>query len=154
VALVSFIGEAATDCFLDILAATESAYTPVKELRLQCPAGHPSWARGSFVVSTSTLPDWGRTRASLLAAGGGKLEVEEDLGAVSLIGVGINPNASNVSRAARILGELGAPILALSTSGFRISFVTESGRLEAAVHALHAAFIEGDRQAAPVEADA
>jgi aspartate kinase len=154
VALVSFIGEAATGCFLDILAATESAYTPVKELRLQCPAGHPSWARGSFVVSTSTLPDWNRARASLLMAGGGKLEIEEDLGAVSLIGVGINPNASNVSRAARILGELGAPILALSTSGFRISFVTERGRLDAAVRALHAAFIEGDRPAAPVEADA
>jgi aspartate kinase len=154
VALVSFIAEAATECFLDILAATESAYTPIKELRLQCPAGHPTWARGSFVVSTSTLPDWGRTRAALLAAGGGKLEVEEDLGAVSLIGVGINPNASNVSRAARVLGEIGAPILALSTSGFRISFITESGRLDGAVRALHAAFIDGEHPAAFVEADA
>jgi aspartate kinase len=153
VALVGFIGEAATERFLEILAATERSFTPIKELRLQCPAGHPTWARGSFVVSTSTLPDWGRTKAALLEAGAGKLEIDEHLGAVSLIGVGINPNAANVSRAARILSDLGAPILGLSTSGFRISFIIAREHLDGGVRALHAAFIEGEPDPGPTDID-
>jgi len=144
VALVSFLGAAVTERFLDILAAAERTFTPVKELRFQCHERNVSWARGSFVVSTGGLPDWGRTRAALREAGGKELEILEGLCAVSLIGVGINRDTRNVTGATRIMRELGAPIHGLATSGFRISFVTGEEHLAAAGRALHRAFVEDE----------
>jgi len=142
VALVTVLGEAVTDRFIDILEAVESNFTPVKELRFQRPEGPASWARGSFVVSTGSLPDWERTRRLIQQAGGVDLEVTDRLGALSLIGVGINNDTRNVVRATRLMRELGAPVVALSTTGFRISFITQDRFLDEAVAALHAAFIE------------
>ena len=142
VSLVTFLGKAVTEDFWDIIDAAESGLTNIKELRFQCPNGPESWARGSFVVSTSSLSDWPKTRARLIDAGGDNLEIDDDLGALSLIGVGINRDTANVMKATRILHDLGAPVHALSTSGFRISFITSEQLLESAVTAFHKAFIE------------
>ena len=144
VALVRFLGEAVTDKFIDILNSVESAFTPIKELRFQCPEEQPSWARGSFVVSTSSLPDWGKTKAELLKIGDGNLEIQDDLCAISLIGVGINHNTQNVIRATGIMSTLGAPVIALSTSGFRISYVTTLPYLDVAVNKFHDVFVSED----------
>ncbi len=152
VALVSFLGAAVTERFLAILEAAERSFTPIKELRFQCHEQQVSWARGSFVVSTSGLPDWGRTRTALREAGGDELEILEGLCAVSLIGVGINRDTRNVTRATRIMRELGAPLHGLATSGFRISFVTREEHLAAASRALHDAFVdEGEGRALDAE---
>jgi aspartate kinase len=142
VSLVTFLGKAVTEDFWNIIDAAESGLTTIKELRFQCPDGPQSWARGSFVVSTSSLPDWPETRARLIEAGGDNLEIDDDLGALSLIGVGINRDTANVMKATRILRDLGAPVHALSTSGFRISFITSEQLLDKAVTAFHKAFIE------------
>lgn len=142
VALVSFIGEAVTEHTLDILGVVEQAITPIKELRFQCPENRTSWSRGSFMVSTSTLPDWEKTRTALLKVGGTNLEIIEGLSTLSLIGVGINRDTENVTRAIRAMKALGAPILGLSTSRFRISLVTQHGFLERAIGELHRIFIE------------
>jgi len=151
VALVAFMGEAVTERFVDILESAESTFTPVKELRFQCPEGPRSWARGSFVVSTSTLPDWERTRERIAAAGRENLEITDELGAISLIGVGINRDTRNVLEATAIMKRLGAPIIALSTSGFRISFITDESCLEDAVTAFHEAFITAPLQGRSLE---
>jgi aspartokinase len=149
---VSFLGAAVTERFLAILEAAERSFTPIKELRFQCHEQQVSWARGSFVVSTSGLPDWGRTRTALREAGGDELEILEGLCAVSLIGVGINRDTRNVTRATRIMRELGAPLHGLATSGFRISFVTREEHLAAASRALHDAFVdEGEGRALDAE---
>jgi aspartate kinase len=142
VAWVRFMGRAVTEGCLDILEAAERTITPIKELRFQWPGAEVSWARGSFVVSTSLIPDWERARAAFLEAGRGELEIVEGLGAVSLIGVGVNRDTRNVQRALRILRDLEAPIYSLSTSGFRISLVTDGAHLGAAVREMHAAFVE------------
>ncbi len=142
VSLVTFLGKAVTEDFWKIIEAAESGLTTIKELRFQCPDGPQSWARGSFVVSTSSLPDWPDTRARLIEAGSDNLEIDDDLGALSLIGVGINRDTANVMKATRILHDLGAPVHALSTSGFRISFITNEQLLDRAVTAFHKAFIE------------
>ncbi len=142
VSLVTFLGKAVTEDFWNIIDAAESGLTTIKELRFQCPDGPKSWARGSFVVSTSSLPDWPETRARLIEAGGDNLEIDDDLGALSLIGVGINRDTANVMKATRILHDLDAPVHALSTSGFRISFITSEQFLDKAVTAFHKAFIE------------
>ena len=142
VALVRFLGRAVTERFDEILAAAEATFTQIKELRFQCPEEQVSWARGSFVVSTGQLPDWSRTRAALAEVGGEELEILERLGAVSLIGVGVNRDTRNVALATRVMRDLGAPVTALATTGFRISFVTRGEHRARAARALHAAFID------------
>ena len=107
------------------------------------------WARGSFVVSCANLPDWGRARQALLEAGGDELEIVEGLCALSLIGVGINRDTKNVTKALDTMKFLGAPVLALSTSGFRISLITEEAFLDTALKRMHELFIEGAFPAAP-----
>lgn len=151
VALVGFLGRAVTERFLEILEAAEGGLAQIKELSFRCPEKQISWARGSFVVSTASLPDWGKTRDELLAAGGGDLEILEGLAALSLIGVGVTRDTGNVVRATGVMRELDAPILGLSTSRFRISFITRDESLDDAVRALHEVFIEGPAPPVPLE---
>ena len=142
VAFVGFLGNAVKDRVLKILEAAEHNITPIKELRFHCPEEQVSWSRGSFVVSTSTLPDWERARDAFLKVGKDELYIEEDLATLSLIGVGINRDTRNVTRAIRVMRELGAPVLGLSTSGFRISIITREPFLDAALKRMHSLFIE------------
>ncbi len=154
VALVGFLGEAVTERVLDILETAEQNILPIKELRFQCPRDQVSWARGSFVVSCSNLPDWARARAALLDAGKGELEIVEGLAAISLIGVGINRDTRNVTKALEIMKEIDAKVLALSTSGFRISLITEKEVLTHALSKMHASFIETSKTTANADTQA
>ncbi|MCU0661251.1 MAG: aspartate kinase [Myxococcota bacterium] len=142
IAWVGLRGTAVTERLVDLLEAAEASLTPIKELRVQNPQGHAAWARGAFAVSTGQLPDWNKAKAALLVCGGQDLEIVEDLAAVSLIGVGINRDARNLTRALRTMQALKAPVLGLSTSGFRISIITTAAALEPALSRLHEAFIE------------
>jgi aspartate kinase len=153
VALVGFLGKAVTERFLDILAAAEHGMAQIKELSLRCPEQQISWARGSFVVSTGSLPDWDETREELIAASGGELEILDGLAALSLIGVGITRDTSNLVRATRLMREIGAPILGLSTSRFRISFVTRDQHLDEAVRVMHDAFVDSPATPVPLETE-
>jgi aspartate kinase len=150
VAWIGILGEAVTERILDILQATEETITPIKELRFQSPEDNVSWARGSFVISTGALPDWEKARNAINAAGGDNLEIIEGLAALSLIGVGINSDTRNVSKAMRVLKDLGAPILGLTTSGFRISFITKEEFLEEALSEMHRLFIEQEPDPVPI----
>ena len=149
VAVVGLIGKAVTDCTLNVLNAVDDTITPIKELRFQCPEDQPSWARGSFVVSTATLPDWDRAKEALGQAGGQELEIAEGLAALSLIGLGINRDTNNVRRAIEAMTEIGAPILALSTSRFRISLILREEDLEPAQEYLHKLFVEEQKRVPP-----
>lgn len=142
IAWVGFRGAAVTEHLAEILDAAEASLTPIKELRCQNPQGQSAWARGAFVVSTGVLPDWRKTREALLARGAEEIEIVENLAALSLIGVGINRDTRNVSRALRVMESLGAPVLGLSTSGFRISLLTAESHLDLALSKLHEVFIE------------
>jgi len=148
VAWVRLSGTAALDRVLEILAAVEASEMPIKELRCQRGAGTGDASVGSFVVTTSALPDWTRARAALLTAGRSEIEIVDGLSAVSLIGIGVNRDTRNVQRALHVLQQLDAPLHSLSTSGFRISLVTSQERLLASVQELHRVFVE-NQPAAP-----
>ncbi|MDJ0763696.1 MAG: aspartate kinase [Myxococcota bacterium] len=152
VASIALLGRTATDRVADILSALEHTHTPVKELRMQHLAGPVAWARASFVVSTATLPDWEIIQDKIREIGGESVEIAEDLTAVSLIGVGINRDTRNVTRAIRAMRDLGAPILGLSTSGFRISLVTNNAFGNQVLGKLHALFVSTQKQPPPLEA--
>jgi aspartate kinase len=151
VAWIHLTGETATERLIDILEAAERTFTPIKELRIQRAEGAVASASGSFVIATSTLPDWPRARAALSEAGGDGIDIAEGLSAISLIGVGINRDTRNVQRAMRVLRRNGAPIHGCSTSGFRISIITSQEHLLPAVIEMHRVFVESDRPTLSLE---
>ncbi|HEY0839964.1 MAG TPA: aspartate kinase, partial [Vulgatibacter sp.] len=100
----------------------------------------PSGA-ASLVLSRENLPDYGALVAELAARFGGGVSVREGVGAVSIIGAGINASFANVRKVQAALAACGAEPLQLSTSSFRISVLLEEDHVAPAVRALHDALV-------------
>ena len=64
-----------------------------------------------------------------------------DLGAVSVVGAGINASFDNVRRGSQTLALAGAVPHAVATSSFRITWLIDRDRIDDAVRALHPEFI-------------
>ena len=107
---------------------------------------------GSAELSFSVpLEDVDGTRRALARAQEtiGRIEVEElsDLGKVSLVGAGMRSHPGVAAHMFRVLADEGINLRLISTSPIKISCLVSRGEVEKAVRALHAAFLEGDRQA-------
>jgi aspartate kinase len=102
----------------------------------------------TVVVSRENLHNEDRLRRELAAAFAGAARIVDGLGAVSIVGAGINATYANVRRgSARLRGHRIASH-GLSTSSFRATWLVPRADLDEAVRLLHAAFIE--EQAPPV----
>jgi aspartate kinase len=101
-----------------------------------------------LVVSRENLHDEERFRRLLDAELPGAARIVDGLGAVSAIGAGINATYANVRRGSAALEAAGIDVAGLATSSFRITWTVARSRLDDAVRALHATFIEA--AAAPV----
>ncbi len=100
---------------------------------------------GSLVLPLENLHDFPMLRRDLACRFGDRVQLREGIGAVSAIGAGINATFGNLRRACDVVTRLRAPILGVSTSGFRISLLLEEGVLRDAVRALHDALVsEGE----------
>lgn len=97
--------------------------------------------RASLLLSLENLHAFPALRAALLDAPGLDATVEEGVGAVSVIGAGINATHANLLRALDVLGGLGAQVLGLHTSSFRISVLLPDAQVADAVRALHAGLV-------------
>jgi len=71
------------------------------------------------------------------------VRIADTLGAISVVGAGINASFDNVRRGSAALTESGAAIEGIATSSFRITWMIDRARLDDAVRLLHATFIEG-----------
>jgi aspartate kinase len=96
----------------------------------------------AMVVSREFLEDAAAFRKDLQGRFGGRFALVDDLGAVSLIGAGINQTFAILRRALGLLGELGIQPTGLNTSSFRITALLPADRVPDAVRQLHAVFIE------------
>jgi aspartate kinase len=100
---------------------------------------------GSLVLSLENLHDFPALRRDVEAAFAGRVQFRDGLGAVSVIGAGINATFHNVRRAFEVLSGQGATVLGVSTSSFRISFLLEEAMVPEAVRGMHAELVtEGD----------
>jgi aspartate kinase len=97
--------------------------------------------RLSLVVSRENLHEEQRLRDQLAALGPSCCLVD-GLGAVSVIGAGINASFSNVRRGTSALDAAGLHSQGISTSSFRITWMVERPRLDDAVRLMHATFLE------------
>lgn len=102
---------------------------------------HDERAAASLVLSRENLHDYPALKRDLASRFGARLRIREDVGAVSAIGAGINAGWSNVRAVIGELAALEAPVLALSTSSFRISVLLEERFVVEAVRRLHARLV-------------
>jgi aspartate kinase len=84
-------------------------------------------------------------RRELASAFGDRARLVDGLGAVSIVGTGINATYGNVRRGAACLAENRIRSFGLATSSFRATWLVERARLDDVVQLFHATFIERDR---------
>jgi aspartate kinase len=103
----------------------------------------------SIVVSRENLHDETRLRADLARTFGDAATLVDDLGAVSVVGAGINASYANLRRGSRCLDEHGIPPRSVATSSFRITWLVPRARLDDAVRCLHEALVAIDPPPVP-----
>jgi aspartate kinase len=105
-------------------------------------AGFGGKADGTtLVISRENLHNEDRVRRDLTAAFGDDARLIDGLGAVSIVGTGINASYENVRRGAKCLAESNVATFGLATSSFRATWLVERARLNDAVRQLHEIFI-------------
>lgn len=155
-------GRTAAERIGDVIRIAEEQGVTIKELGVTAPGeggagaaiARLPWARGSFVVSLTNAPTWPAVMERLRALAGDELEVDEHLGALSLIGEGVNKDNGNLLRALEVLASIGVRPGGVATTGFRISLLVDRARLLEAKRACHQAFIENAAVCSPLDSDA
>jgi len=95
----------------------------------------------TMVISRDNLHAEARLRAQLSARFGDRVRMMDTLGAVSVIGAGINASFQNLRRGSDVLAASGIAVEHVATSSFRITWMIERARLNDAVKLLHETFI-------------
>ena len=110
--------------------------------------GDPAGAT-TVVVSRENLHNEDRLRRDLSAAFASGARLVDGLGALSVVGAGINATYACVRRGSACLHKHGVASYGLSTSSFRATWLIQRAELDAAVRLLHAAFIEQNTPPVP-----
>jgi aspartate kinase len=107
--------------------------------------------RTTVAISRENLHDEDRLREALHTRLSGRARLIDGLGAVSVVGAGINATYANVRAGMHTLEGLSIAPAGVATSSFRITWMIPRGRIADAVRALHAKFIESQRPLLPAE---
>ena len=94
----------------------------------------------AFTVRRGDLAEAMRLAGEVAEALGGRVEGEEELGKVSVVGTGMLNRPGYAARMFASLGEIGIPIRMVSTSEIQVTCVIPAGRVEEAVRRLHKDF--------------
>jgi aspartate kinase len=105
--------------------------------------------RLTLVISRENLHEEARVRKALAGQSDNRVRVVDDLGALSVVGTGINGSFSNLRRGSEALTAAGILPRGVATSSFRITWMVDRARLTEAVRLLHVTFIEQPVPGAP-----
>jgi aspartate kinase len=103
----------------------------------------------TLVLSRENLHEEARVREAIAARFGGAVRIDDQRGALSVVGAGINASFENVRRGSDALTAAGIAPAAVSTSSFRITWMVDRARLDDAVRLLHRTFIENAQPIVP-----
>ena len=103
----------------------------------------------TVVLSLENMHAFAELRQELSQTFGNELTLREGVGAISAIGAGINATFTNLRGFLAALAGMGAPLVGLSTSSFRISALVEERHVEDAVRRLHAELVAPAEPTAP-----
>lgn len=114
------------------------------DMIIQSPSIHAEAARTTDVTFTVTKADLPRTRLIMdqvaSAVGAREVRYDEDIGKVSIVGLGMRSHAGVAARMFELLAAEGINIEAISTSEIKISCLVATKYGELAVRALHDGF--------------
>jgi len=103
---------------------------------------HQIGERLTLIISRENLHEESRLRAALAARFGAAVRLTDDLGALSVVGSGINASFQNLRRGSGALEQAGLASRAVATSSFRITWMIERDGLDEGVRLLHRTFME------------
>jgi aspartate kinase len=103
---------------------------------------HVAADRLTIVISRENLHEEERVRADLGTRFGAQVRLADHLGALSVVGAGINASFENVRKGSSALSDAAIAVDGLSTSSFRVTWTIDRSRLDEAVLLLHQTFIE------------
>ena len=103
----------------------------------------------TVLLSRENLHDEDRLRGDLAERFSADASLVDGLGAVSVIGAGINASYVNLRRGTKALDQAAIEARGLATSSFRISWLIRSAQVDEAVRRLHQEFVEANRQPVP-----
>lgn len=104
----------------------------------------------ALVISRENLHDEGRLRAELARVFHDDARLIDSVGAVSVVGAGINATYANVRRGTSFLADAGIDQRGISTSSFRITWLIPRTRVDDAVRCLHGAFLDSQAPTVPL----
>jgi aspartate kinase len=96
----------------------------------------------TLVISRENLHHEERLKRELTSQFGGDARLVDGLGALSIVGTGINATYANVRRGSKCLRDHGVDTFGLATSSFRATWLLRRESIDEAVRAMHAEFIE------------
>ena len=105
--------------------------------------------RTTVAISRENLHDEQKLRAALQRQFGERVRLVDGLGAVSVVGAGINATYGNVRAGTETLAGTGMPPDGVATSSFRITWMVPRERTSEAVQALHARFVASQQPLLP-----
>jgi len=135
VIVIQASADRSADALHDVLAVLDEHRVSGKQL-------HIAGDRLTLVVSRENLHEEARVRAALASRFASAVGVEDTLGAISVVGAGINASFDNLRRGSAALAAAGIAIHGIATSSFRITWTIDRTRLDEAVRLLHRLFIE------------
>jgi aspartate kinase len=112
---------------------------------------HVFGTHATVAISRENLHDEDRLRDALRTRLSNRARLVDGLGAVSVVGAGINATYANVRAGLDTLAGLAIESAGIATSSFRITWMIPRERLKDAVRALHARFIDSQRPLVPVD---
>ncbi len=128
----------------DLLATLDEHHVAGKQLHISCDPGHVT-----LVISRENLHNESRVQSACQSRFANRVRFVSGLGAVSVIGAGINASYANARAGLTALREAGVESRGMSTSSFRITWMVPGDRVKEAVRALHARFIEATAPLVP-----
>jgi aspartate kinase len=128
----------------DLLALLDEHHVAGKQL-------HVFGNRITLVISRENLHEEDRLRTALDRRLGGRARLVDGLGAVSVVGAGINASYINVRSGSEALRSARIEPAGVATSSYRITWMVPRGRLHDAVRTLHALYIEAAATPVPLD---
>src|SRR5438270_6283446 len=120
---------------LQVLETLDAHHVAGKQLNI-------SGDRLTLVVSRENLHEEARVREALQKMFGAAVRIAGTLGALSVVGAGINASFDNVRRGSAALAADGIAVAGLATSSFRITWLIDRARLNDAVRLMHRTFLD------------
>jgi aspartate kinase len=102
---------------------------------------HQIDGRLTLVISRENLHEESRVRDALATRFGGAVRLIDELGALSVVGGGINASFENLQRGSSALEQAGLVPRAVATSSFRITWMIARTGLDDGVRLLHRSFV-------------